>query len=415
MLLKSLKILLLLCISFGVNAQFTDNFTDGDFTNNPTWVGDTANYEVDISNQLHLNAPAITDTSYLSTNSGAINNTTWEFYVELDFNPSSSNYAQVFLTSDQSDLKSALNGYFVKIGNTSDEISLYRQDGFTETEIIDGQDGRVAMSPVTVRVQVIRDLLGNWQLNADTLGGTNFVTEGNVLDATHSTSSFFGVYSRYTSTRSDKFYYDDFSVIAGPIIDTTAPQLNNLTVLSATTIDLQFNEPVDLTTSQITVNYSIDNGIGNPSVATRDGLDSSLVHLTLGTPLTNGQSYNLTINAVEDTAGNAINNHVEPFSYFIIVTPNPGDVIINEIFADPTPVVGLPGEEYVELFNHTSNIFNLGSWEFVNSGTAKILPSFNLQANAYVILCDVNDTALFTPYGDVIGITSFTALSDTGT
>ena len=80
-------------------AQFTDNFTDGDFTNNPTWSGDVANFEVNIPLQLHLNAPAVADESYLSTPSVSMNNAVWEFYVEMDFNPSSANYAKVYLAS----------------------------------------------------------------------------------------------------------------------------------------------------------------------------------------------------------------------------------------------------------------------------------------------------------------------------
>lgn len=48
-----------------ISAQFTDSFTDGNATINPNWNGDTTNYEVDALFQLHLNAPAQTDTSYL--------------------------------------------------------------------------------------------------------------------------------------------------------------------------------------------------------------------------------------------------------------------------------------------------------------------------------------------------------------
>lgn len=195
-----------------ISAQFTDSFTDGNATINPNWNGDTTNYEVDALFQLHLNAPAQTDTSYLSTPSIAINNAIWKFYVKMVFNPSSSNYAKIYLVSDQSNLKKALNGYFVKIGNTTDEISLYRQDGLTELEIIDGIDGRVNTSSVSTQIKVTRDHLGNWQLFSDPTGGTSYILEGSTFDATHTSSSFFGISSKYTSTRSNKFFYDAFNI-----------------------------------------------------------------------------------------------------------------------------------------------------------------------------------------------------------
>lgn len=407
-------ILLVLFITQLGYAQFVDDFTDGDFTANPVWNGNNANYEVDASFMLHLNAPAQTDTSYLSTPSSAINTASWEFFVQMTFNPSSSNYAKIYLVSDQANLRGPLNGYFIKVGNTTDEISLYRQDGLIETEIIDGIDARVNTNPVNVSIQVTRDNIGNWQVLSDTTGGTAYVLEGSGLENTYTSSSFFGVYSRYTSTRSTRFYYDNFNVTGSGFIDNVAPTLDSLIVLNSSQLDAYFNEPVDITTAQILTNYSVNLGIGNPSSATRDLVDSSLVHLTFATSFVNGQNYNLTITNVEDTATNAITSIVQPFTYLVIIAPNMGDVIINEIFADPSPQVSLPTQEFVEIYNTSGNAFVLNNWQFVNTTTIKTLPNFILAPNSYVILCDVNDTALYSSFGDVIGLSSFSALTNGG-
>ena len=405
-------IFIILFIPLLVAAQVTDSFDDGDFSNNPSWSGDTSKFEVDALLQLHLNAPAVEDTAYLSTPSLTINNAVWGFYVMLDFNPSSANYAKVYLVSDQPNLRNSLNGYFVKIGNTEDEISLYKQTGYTEIEIIDGKDDRIDYSPVTVRIQVTRDSLGNWELFSDTLGSINYYSEGTVFDNTHTLSNYLGIFCRYTSTRSDKFYFDDFTDQL--FIDTIAPVLLNLNVISSTELSLQFSELVDKLTSETTTNYTVNNGIGNPATASRDTTDSLLVYLVFSTAFNNGQINILTINNVEDTDGNAITIITEDFMYFIPDMPAYRDVVINEIFADPSPQVGLPSVEFIEIFNATSKIFELTGWIFSDGSTDGYLGSYILTPNAFLIICPIANTADYSSFGNVLGIDPFPTLNNAG-
>ena len=52
---KHLLTFIFLAHSLGGFSQFTDDFSDGDFTNNPNWIGDIGNFEVDTTLKLNLN------------------------------------------------------------------------------------------------------------------------------------------------------------------------------------------------------------------------------------------------------------------------------------------------------------------------------------------------------------------------
>src|SRR5271170_6163841 len=130
-----MKIKSILCIaaifllSINSQAQLNDNFNDGDFTANPVWIGNSADWLVNKSLQLQSNNTVANSSFYLSTASSLAISTQWELYVRLAFNTSSANYADIFLTASANDLTlNNTTGYFVRIGNTNDEICLYRKD-----------------------------------------------------------------------------------------------------------------------------------------------------------------------------------------------------------------------------------------------------------------------------------------------
>ncbi|MGY8987702.1 MAG: hypothetical protein ACKVG7_04005 [Flavobacteriales bacterium] len=163
--------LFFILISFPLlmKAQFSDDFSDGDFTNNPTWIGDVSRFDTNLT-LLHHSLDTINGESYLSTECKVVKNASWEFDVELLFDPSISNYSKVYLMSDKSDLTSNLYGYFVKIGGESgsvDNVSLFSQIANVETKIIDGVIGLAASNP-DLKIKVTLDGIGNWELFVDT-------------------------------------------------------------------------------------------------------------------------------------------------------------------------------------------------------------------------------------------------------
>ncbi len=407
--------ILLFCLPISLISQLTDDFSDGDFTNNPSWIGQTNNFQVN-NEELQLNdsAPGSNNSSYLSLSAPTSNDdpTVWEFLVKLTFAPSASNYALVYLNASQPDLNTDLNGYYVRIGGISgsdDAIELFRQDGASSTKLLGGTVGAVGGSNPVARVKVVRTEEGVWTLEADYTGGTNFQLEGTANDNTYPSGIYFGFLCNYTSSRASNFFFDDVRI--DPIFqDNVPPTLVGAMASSANTIELEFNEPVQVPSNS---NISIDGGIGNPT-SVAQGSSPSQLQLNLGTPLVNQQTYTVSVDGVQDVNGNAGGMENTSFTFFNIQAAEENDIIVSEIMADPNPVLGLPAAEFVELYNRSDKVIQLSSLGLSTGGSPRTLPDINLLPDSYIIICDEDEAAAFETFGAVAAIPSFPSLTNGG-
>lgn len=413
------KIFLFLHLFFSTTlfAQVTDDFSDGDFTKNPVWSGNTAYWEV-LNGQLHAIDSVSNTWVYLSTPSTIASGVQWEFLINLKYNTSSVNYVDVFLTSDSANLRStSSNGYFVMLGNTTDEVSLYRKNGTTITKIIDGVNGVLNHSNNLLKIKITRTFGNLWTLQLDSTGtGNNYFSEGAIIDSTFTTSSYFGILvAQSTSSFFGKQFFDNFSV--DPIIiDKTSPTIDSVKIISSTKLDILFSESVDKKTAETISNYSVNNGIGNPITALRDTSNQSLVHLTFTTAFTDGLKNTITINNIQDTIGNIISTNIsKDFTFSLPVIVKFLDVVINEIMADPDPPVALPNYEYVELYNRTNVPINLNKWTFSTSTMEVVIPNVTIFPNDFLILCSSSAKSLLQSFGNTVGIGNFPSITNSGT
>lgn len=401
-----------------INAQLSDSFTDGDFTTNPTWTVSAASDFTVSASQLRSASTNTNSVFYISTTNTLAASCQWEFYINLQFNPSGTNYVDVYLTSDVSNLQAAaINGYFVRIGNTLDEICLYKRSGplSSAVKIIDGTDGITNVSNNTLKIKALRTSANLFSLERDITGtGNSYISEGSVTDASFTTSAAFGFYiTQSTASFTQKHFFDD--IVVGPIIqDLTAPVIVSATATSSTTIGVLFDENVDPVTSQAANNYTIIPGIGIPASATRDASNFRLVQLVLSTPLNAGVNYTMSVNAVQDLSGNAITTSAVSFSYATFGTPAFKHLVINEIYPDPSPLVNLTAAEFVEIYNRSGNTYNLSGLKLTDNSSIATLPNYTMPPNSYVIICPAADTAQFTALGymNKIGVSSFPSLNN---
>jgi hypothetical protein len=95
--MKQSIILLFLTITFlNGYSQFNDDFSDGDFSQNPTWFGDTSIFVVNAQNELQLN-DVVSSEAHAVTQSQAIVNASWEAKIRMDFDPSKRKSQRIFL------------------------------------------------------------------------------------------------------------------------------------------------------------------------------------------------------------------------------------------------------------------------------------------------------------------------------
>ena len=408
-----IKLIIILLFPISISAQISDNFNDGNFTVNPSWNGDDSLFTCNLINsnyELQLNA-SIPKTACLSTPNTMLDSIEWRFYIKFSFNPSSTSYARVYLASDNSNLNTSLNGYYLQFGevNSGDVIRLFKQNGTTSTLVCSGTTS--IANAFELNVKISRNKNGLWKIFTAPAFTENYKLESSAYDLSILSTSYFGILCKFsTSSYNKSFYFDNFYV-GYIVVDTIPPVVSDIKVISLNKIDLFFSEIVDKYSSENILNYFANNGIANPISAKRDTIDSTIVHLNFNYPFTSGIVDSLSISKIKDLVGNIMKPTKILFSFY---NPKTFDIVINEIMADPDPPVGLPDYEYLELFNKSNFPINLLNWKLKYGNYIKAFPDITIKPDSFLIVTSTSAKPYFTDFGKIVDFSSLSLLN-TGT
>ncbi len=348
-------ILFLIFISVNISSsQVYDDFSDGEFRTGPGWKGDLADFIVNDQYQLQLDAAEAGNSNiYLKYNQ--IDSMQWEFYFKLDFSPSNSNKLRVYLTLDNPDPDIA-SGYFLEIGEngSDDNLKLYRLDHGNKIILAEGQTGQFATQPAESFIKVEKSKDDIWSVFTKKNNNGYYKNQFEVFSKESlPDSSIFMFSCYYTSTRKNKFFFDDISIKKFEK-DTYPPKIVKSKALSSNKVLLIFDEPLDKQTTTNTGNYNLDPGNIIPdSVLFTDTIPNQVILYFLS-GFNSGVYYTLSITGLKDLKGNKI-SEPEKTVFFLIDKLGKGDLVINEILFNPNK----GSNDFLEIINISDKILNL--------------------------------------------------------
>lgn len=397
---------LLLTSLFG---QWKENFQTGI---DNSWTGDRSHFIVNANQQLQLSAPVAGSSILLHPFVNA-DSLVWMFYFKLEFAPSASNKINIILMTDRL-MQDSANAYLMEIGENgnNDNWKFYVQQSQSKILYAEGELTRLASDPAQARMKIQKNRDDSWTFSTDYSGGSQIILEKSVqsVPSLNISNPLFGIQCFYTDTRKDKFYLDDVS-IDFPVLDLKAPEIIGVHVISEYKLRIQFDESVDSVSSLVLKNYQLDGHLF-PISAKRISTDQ--LELGFSEKFVTSKSYQLRYDSIADLNNNLTRNQLFIFLSELLSSPGFLDMIITEIMADPTPVVGLPEKEFVEIKNISAHTLDLTDCTITDGSTESKLTKYVLDSNAYLILCNIKDTLEFKPFGSVLGLSSFPSLNNSG-
>ncbi len=308
----------------------------------------------------------------------------WTLDVEQKFSPSTSNRVRWWLAADKPLESTTARGFYFQFGGISgndDALELFYTNGTSAELVAGGRAGVAATDLLAVSVKVCAAADRRWTWSARTLAGAVVDTGAGVAPVALA-GQYAGFEVAFTSTRNGLLSFDDLRI--QPLFaDRTAPTLVLAKADNATTITLVASEALGAGAANV-ANYSVG-GRAPASVLPK----GDTIRLTLSQNLPSGVATEVRITGWQDLAGNVAPPIMTSVTYTAPRTLATYDVLITELMADPTPVVGLPDAEYVELYNAGAAPVNLADLTLRSGRTDARLPAITLAPKAYVALTKV--------------------------
>ncbi|MBP6977009.1 MAG: lamin tail domain-containing protein [Bacteroidales bacterium] len=407
--MKRTIFIILSLVTLTTRAQLVDDFSDGNFSSDPEWIGQSESFRVNPEGQLQLFTSG-SGTAALATASVLCDSTEWHFRIKMGFSPSSNNFARVYLAADQPDLSGILNGYYLQFGESGagDALELFRQEGMNSTSICRGREGSISTS-FSLKIKVIHKGNGIWEIFSAAESAPVLQSEASGSDDFPCTAGYFGFLCTFTSSNSQKFYFDDFMI--QPVQkDTVAPFVEQIQAVTVNRLDIFFSEMVNESDAVNPNHYRLVSNGETPYAASLDAMDQRRVILQFSSYFSNGSEGELRIGNIHDRAGNCMMDTILRFSFY---QPQAFDILINEIMADPDPSSSLPPVEYIELYNACQWPVNLEGWSVCIADKPKVFPQINLTSGGYLLVTrdqELNAFGFLVPL-----LSSSYALSNEGT
>lgn len=343
--------------------------------------------------------------------------TSWKFRIRHGYLPSSANHWAIFLAADGNASNMCpggeINGFALGVNfqGSDDTLKLWKvREGHVEILVKTTLDWQESIGQGLAYLNVMRKENGIWHvlLENNTTGIWELIGKGE--DTTIISPDYFGIYYRYSSKQDRKLWFDDLCISGLFIPDTLSPSIVSVEVIDQYAIQLTFTEPVNESVCLVPGNFLL-----HPFGAVPDSLirvSGKSCRLIFIEPFPGKTPLTLTVFKLEDKKGNLADSLKVDFLYY---SPGPGDIVFNEILFDPTPSIGLPEFEFIELYNRSPYPANLGEWILSTGNKAYLFPPIIIPGDKYLVL---GYEGIFNLYGsDFTGVellTSPTSLPNDG-
>lgn len=343
--------------------------------------------------------------------SSAIN---WSFIIRNgDWDPSSGNKFVFHLLMDDSDPNVAAAKYSVGVNQSgsSDVLSLWYLDKDQNLDVL-LESGFNWNENEAVAIQLTYNPNGVWKMEYNRLGNKeNWIVAGEIESEVISDAEmwFSGLdFTFETASRAGNLWLDNLKIES----INTAPFLKSYEIVGQDSLLLEYSEDLDFLASSKIENFKlrIEGGESFEFDILAGNADNNLL-LVLDKDFKTGD-YQLEISNITDTRGATQKYETIQFGYF--APAQVSDIVINEIMADETPSVGLPEYEFIELYNASEYPIFIENWILKIGDKETVLDLDTIAAKAYLVLCSKSAAEEFSSFGDVLGVSNFPGLLNSG-
>lgn len=379
-----------LLLPFCALSQVTEPFNNPEISYKYDWEGDADRFKIE-DGFLRLFDSSIARTASLYIYGVSLADNEWNLRLKSDYKTTNYNSMRVYLWCNSTNIESERTGYYIELGGDK-KISLCKVWGLNAKESLISRQIDNLEKAYDIHIRVVSDH-EKITLYARSDSKPEFTEIGSTDYEFQANPGYFILYAKYSKDHAKDKYFGpitirNFSTGTSPVPEEKPAELTLQSVEQedASTLILTFNQSVN----PIYASFSLS-ALGEAEQIYISE-DERIIKLVWPKQMEKGETYILSYKDLYDNHEKKPNSGSYSFVAIHTTTVQPeiiqystGDLIINEVMANPNGAMGLPETEYVELYNTTDKEINLTGWSFIYADKGTSLQS-TVPEKGYAVL-----------------------------